>query len=130
MPKKSKDLQHVGVLGMHWGIRRNKVDTTAPEHKRAKVLKKKKLKDLSNEEIKALVTRLQLEKQFKELTAKQTGPGEKFVKGVLSSIAKQLLSTFLNKYASQGFDNFVNAARERTGNSSARETVVNLLEGG
>lgn len=78
-------LQHFGVKGMHWGVRRSRGGYTgkasaakarlartkqdpSSDHTEVKTLRKKSLPALSNSELEKLNKRLQLEKTYKELT--------------------------------------------------------------
>lgn len=95
----SKNFEHHGVLGMHWGIRRyqpypkgqkvkggkeigeaakvkqrpskpaKKTSTSKPEPKEEP---KKTIKDMTDDEIRSAVARLKLEKDFRELLASNT----------------------------------------------------------
>ena len=56
------DLYHSGVIGMHWGKR-----TSSSDHSSANKLKKKKIHEMSNNELKELTNRLTLEKNYKSL---------------------------------------------------------------
>ena len=68
-------LQHVGIMGMRWGRRKGR-DTSSSDHKTAVHLKGKKLKDMSNEELRTLATRIRLEREHKN----DINPG-KFTRG-------------------------------------------------
>lgn len=57
--------------------------------------KKKKLSEMSNEELKTLTTRLQLEKQYKDLTKTDLSFGQKFVSDVLVGAGKQLATKYV-----------------------------------
>lgn len=96
-----KTLKHHGVLGMHWGIRR-KSRPVSSEHVKASVLKRKSVSELSNEDIKFLTNRLQLEKQYKDLKKSNMSAGEKFVSETISNVGKQLLQTYLEKAITTG----------------------------
>jgi hypothetical protein len=96
------DLKHVGILGMKWGRRSGASTTSSSDHKSANVLKKKKLKDMSNDELKKLTARLSLEKQFKDLSKKDPSSAKKFVTEVLQGSAKQLASKYLAKSIEDG----------------------------
>lgn len=134
------ELYHHGVLGMKWGIRRyqNKDGslTTAGKKRAAKMKeeytqltgkklrrspdkakelsepKKKSVSELSDDELRSKVNRLQLEKtyldldrQVSSLTPKHISAGEKFVKHVsdkvivpaMTDAGKNLLTQYLNK---------------------------------
>lgn len=74
-------LEHFGVKGMKWGFRKNadgKVEktgrTAAPKSadaQRADEIRKKKVSEMSNEELQALNTRLSLEQNYASLAFKQ-----------------------------------------------------------
>jgi hypothetical protein len=91
------ELKHVGVLGMKWGRRKSRSESSAPssDHTTARSLQKKKLSEMSNEDLKKLTARLQLEKQYKDLTKADISGGKKFVADVLQSSAKTIASKFI-----------------------------------
>lgn len=91
------DLQHFGILGMHWGVR--KASTSHPDHVTAVGLKKKKLHELSNAELKTLTSRLQLEKQFKDLSKQDVSAGKKFVTDLLMGALKNEVSSGLTTFS-------------------------------
>lgn len=108
-------LQHFGVLGMHWGHRKSRRITTprvhpgtgnlmSEDHAKIARIKRKKLQELSNAEIKALSERLTLEKQYRELTKKQMSPGMKFVNELVSTAAKEAATKFVKDYTAKGID--------------------------
>ena len=120
-------LYHYGVPGMKWGIRRTPAQlgrTTSSTKKKStskslstfkrkkKPAKpvvqkpvKKKLKDMSDDEIREKVQRLKLEKEFKslerEVRASETSKGKKFVMDVLEMAGKDV-ATQTTKYLMSG----------------------------
>lgn len=99
------DLKHFGIVGMHWGRRKSTksgTDSSSSDHKTATILKKKKLSEMSNEELKKLTTRLQLEKQFKDLSKSEQSAGQRFVSDVLLGAGKQLASKYVANSAENG----------------------------
>jgi hypothetical protein len=102
-------LQHVGVLGMKWGVHRR---NPSQDSTQATTLKKKHVSEMSNEELKTLTTRLQLEKQYKDLTKTEMSPGRKFANEMLSKIGKQLLSSYIDKNLGKNFESVMNHAQE------------------
>lgn len=98
MPNTEVDafLEHYGVLGMHWGVRRGrgaaaKAPASSDAAKANTLLKKAKTEGthtLSNEDLKHLTTRLNLEQQYSRLmtTEKSTvDKGHAFVKEVIGA---------------------------------------------
>ena len=99
-----ESLYHFGVLGMKWGkrgskkigsrvynhIKQNvKKENPSEDHKTKTNLKKKRLHEMSNAELKILNERLQLERQFKDLSSKDISAGRKFAQDILRDVAKE-----------------------------------------
>jgi hypothetical protein len=113
-------LEHYGVKGMKWGVRRSQsaVTTTqkiavgprgktkikakgghaheaTPDAIKAATLKQKHRKSgaaaLSNQELRDLATRMQLEQQVKSLDAQSKSSGKKLAKGLLKEEGNQAL---------------------------------------
>ena len=114
---------------MKWGRRKRKTSLSKgksklvktsnnhPDHDRKVALKKKKLRQMSNEEIKALNKRLQLEKTYRELTQAEVSKGRKFVSEILSNAAKQTASTYVSKYMTKGVESAFNKAKDKKASS-------------
>jgi len=83
-------LEHVGILGMKWGVRRARGSDGrvkggskgSADHLEAKVLKKKGYKNLSNKELQDLTKRMQLEQSFRTLKSSDQQKGLDFVKTI------------------------------------------------
>lgn len=71
------ELYHYGVLGMKWG--RRKASYVTRDSKRVKNIRKKHIDEMTNKELKEANNRLQLEKQYKDLTYKKN-IGQKAIK--------------------------------------------------
>jgi len=104
------ELQHYGIKGMKWGVRRNtnRSGNTSKTGKGKKSLykkeadrkKKRRLRAasknrrlLSDDDIKRRMERLKLEKEFKNLTEEEISPGRKFTKDVLQQAGKKVAAT-------------------------------------
>jgi hypothetical protein len=130
-------LKHYGILGMRWGRRKgttkisklSKASNTrnvSEDHTKKVTLKKKKLYDMSNAELRALNERLQLERSYKDLMKADISPAKKFVRDLLTDIVKDSIKSVVkdsitgdmakNKY-SNGFlkaKELVNLARSKS----------------
>lgn len=100
--RKEKEMKHVGVLGMHWGRRKGRSESASEDHRKVANLKKKKLSDMSNEELRAFTTRLQLERQYKDLNQSSFSKGQKILAEVLGNAAKESAKKFTSQYMDQG----------------------------
>lgn len=127
------EIVHSGILGMKWGQRRargpdgrvgstTKVSSSkktksksdvSEDHREARKLKKKGVKALSTNELKNLNNRLQLEKQYKDLTPNKYKQGMNLVKGVtaagttlaaLYGLSKTPLGQQVTKWVSTAID--------------------------
>lgn len=96
------ELRHTGVKGMKWGIRRyqNPDGTLTEEGKRRKRHKEERSRQKSDyrnrggltaTELQDNIKRLQLEKQFRELTESEVSPGRKYAEDVLKEVGKRAL---------------------------------------
>lgn len=105
------ELTHHGIKGQKWGVRRyqNSDGSLTPagkkrygdisyderNHKikdeRKRTIKNRRI--LTEAELRSKITKLQLEKQLKDLTEADIAPGRKFVKDVLSGSVRKVAGT-------------------------------------
>jgi hypothetical protein len=111
-------LEHFGVKGMHWGVHRGGGGSSSPvseDHataqKHVATVKAHGTKALSNDELKQLVDRLNLEQQHGRLNPEPVSAGKKIVSGLLGAgsgvagnVAKQQATSLANKYAAKGIE--------------------------
>lgn len=106
MTSHETELQHWGVLGMKWGVRRNKEqlararsdkEETQEQHEanKAKAIKSGKASDvlrykgeLTNEELRRAVDRIDLERRLSDLNAKETKTGFDTVMSMMDKVEK------------------------------------------
>lgn len=130
-------IKHYGVKGMKWGVRKKyvphprksggktnaqriyenfkkKKDGGPSKSKTASnpTTPKKSVKDMSDDELRSAINRMQMERTYAQLTAKEVSKGKKFVKDVLYNSAK----TTATKITTEAMQKLVKKA---LGNSSS-----------
>ena len=60
-----KNIKHSGIKGMKWGVRKSREPTGSNDNKSFSTLKKKKIKDMSNDEIKEVAKRMRLINEYR-----------------------------------------------------------------
>ena len=99
----SKLLKHYGVLGMHWGVRtggksgKGGRSSASSDSKAARALRGRSLSSLSNEELKTLTTRMQLERQYKDLKSKDVSSGQKWITDLVASSGKEVAKGYVTQ---------------------------------
>lgn len=129
------NLYHHGIPGMHWGIRRQNPSggsggggtapakkTKAPnseDHNKKTALKGKKISEMTNAELRTFNERLQLERQYKDLTSKDVSKGAQVAKAILTEVGKELAKAVIKKYAGQGLDLLIEQGKKMAGKAAA-----------
>lgn len=127
---KEDSLTHYGVLGMRWGIRKDRRTGARGRIFRAKTqvaektnqessgssgststnstaLRQKSIYEMSDSELQALTKRLQLEKQYRDLTGQEVSRGQKFVKEVFGASAKNSATNVVTKVMTEQLEKIV-----------------------
>ena len=87
-------LEHIGVKGMRWGKRkRAKAEAKAAEAAKPKV------HEMSDDELKAKINRIKLEKEYAKLTAPEISVGRKIVGELLMEHGKKQARNYLDNHA-------------------------------
>ena len=118
----NNELYHYGVLGMKWGVRRNRSRSGGSRKKRpmsddardASMIKKKKVSQMSNAELRKLNERTRLEQEYSRLNPKSVSRGWKYI-ATAAGVMGTALSVYnsgnqlvqLGKRASNGLVNVV-----------------------
>lgn len=101
IPETEDDIEHYGVKGMKWGIRKKRKSSARPhrenasdDYRRSAELSRKPMHELSNKELQDLNYRYNLERQYAQYTKKPLTRGQKFARkagtiaiGTLSAVA-------------------------------------------
>lgn len=108
------DLKHIGVLGMKWGVRKR--GPASSDHVRSREIRKKHLSEMSNEEIRTVVNRLQLERAYKDVDYDTMSRGQKMVKQLMTKIGGFLINSYVRQKAGpdfSGYEAFAQAVRNK-----------------
>lgn len=84
------ELQHHGILGMRWGVRRDR----GPDGR----VVRSTVSEMSTRDLQELVNRMNLEKQYIQLTTKEISKGRKIVNELLLSIGKEAAKEIAKSY--------------------------------
>lgn len=103
------ELYHFGIKGMRWGVRRyqnpdgsltnagkkrlkkgqtSNEETDSSNKTSTKYSSTKTVKDMSDDELRQAINRIQLEQQYKNLSPKNVSKGKKFVDTVTNDVLK------------------------------------------
>lgn len=116
----NNELRHHGIKGQRWGIRRfqnrdgsltsagkkrRADDSDTDENKQKQEPRNKTMKQMTNEELREKITRLEIEKEYINLMNQVHPPkshaGKKFVLDVLKKSGENLLPQVLNHYGAK-----------------------------
>lgn len=99
-------LQHHGIKGMRWGRRRyqNHDGSLTPAGKQRYNDGPDDVEQLSDQELRNRINRINMERQYRDLTKRQKSVGEKFVTDVLVGAGKQVATQYAAKYLTKGIE--------------------------
>ena len=86
----SNELKHHGVKGMRWGVRRSPKQLG---HDTKKTKTRKRLSELTDDELSTKVKRMEMEKKYKDLDKSlHSSRGKNFIVDVLEASGKNILT--------------------------------------
>lgn len=124
-------LMHYGVKGMKWGVRKAKptpgnrrgrtnaqriYESATRKKETSKISSKpakRRVSDMSDEELRSAINRMQMERTYAQLTAKEVSKGRKFVNEVLYNSAKNTAT----KVTTEAMQNAVKRLLRNSNNS-------------
>jgi hypothetical protein len=108
-------LNHIGILGMRWGVRRGSSSTSdggsgihkllslgSADHEKVIGIKKKKISEMSNDELKVVANRIILEKQYRDLNPEKVNKGKKYVSELLVNTGKMMIGNVVADVGKRG----------------------------
>lgn len=96
-----KELEHSGTKGMRWGVRKSKASSGSHGGK-PQAPTKHDVKKMSDEELKARISRIKMEKEFIKLSTPDMSPGRKAVLNIIQTAGKTAAQEYANKAAKDG----------------------------
>lgn len=123
----NNNLQHHGIKGQKWGIRRfqnkdgsltlagrkRQKQNDGPIHEDySKSHSVKSVKSMSDKELRDRLNRLNMERQYIQLTAQEKSVGKKIVSEVLLNVGKELAKEYLKNYAKKGIEAAINKSKK------------------
>ena len=96
-------LAHHGVLGMKWGVRKDRGNRKAASGS------EKSYEPLSEQELRTRINRILLERQYNQLTAPQKSNASKFITDVLAKSTKKAATDILTQTMTKEGQKFVDA---------------------
>lgn len=112
MEYKNYYLAHHGVKGMKWGVRKKRTEPVHEDY--AKAHSKKSVQSMSDSELRARNNRLQMERQYADLTKKRSSAAKKFVAGILVASATTVATAYATKYMKKGAEFLESPAGRQT----------------
>lgn len=97
--KEALELHHYGILGMKWGRRkgkskdtlRRKVASASEEAKKTSKIRKKKIYEMTNDELSYVTRRMSLEQNYKTLKKAKKSTGRRMMEKTLEEQGKKVL---------------------------------------
>jgi len=115
-------LEHHGIKGMKWGVRRERgSDGTVSGN-----LSKVNPRTLSDSDLRAAVNRMQLERQFSQLATERVSKGDGFAKNLLKDIGKQQVRRVASKAADLAIEAAIKQAGVKTESKAVQEVAKRL----
>lgn len=135
-----KVLKHHGVKGQKWGVRKPRSAGPGPASKAAptkktagtKAPKKapKSVKKMSDQELKKIITRIENEKRYTQLTSPKVNAAHKFIKDTMVNVGKQEATKLANKAGAVIVAQAMGSIAKQVAKSpNANQALIKILTG-
>ncbi len=135
----NNSLVHYGILGMKWGVRRTPAQLARARGERSSSSSsnsksqtssstKKRTRDMSDDELKTRINRLELEKKYKDLSRETVSRGRSFATRVVERIGENTLVNLGTQAANHVLGNLINKMAGVSSSDSAKR-IVNPQKG-
>lgn len=95
-------IEHHGVKGQKWGVRRKDTSTNSSSGPRKlSSITSENTKHLTNDELRKIIERMNLDRQFSELTSAKTHAGRKYTKTLLENSGKTAVGVLVSAVATK-----------------------------
>jgi hypothetical protein len=121
------ELEHSGVKGMRWGVRKSS-SSGGSGGKKSAATRKHQVKSMTDEELKSRIARIKMEKEFLKLTAPELSPGRKAVMNILQTAGKTAAQEYANKAAKDGAGLLYDYLGSAVKSKSAKKAIQLAIE--
>jgi hypothetical protein len=114
-----KDLKHYGVLGMKWGVRKDRSSGGRGFLGRSSTTKPKPRR-LTNEQLRKKIERLRLEKELDTLSPKQSARGRTKILKMLANAGEKVATRMIEQGMEKGANYVISLLLKRLEKASER----------
>lgn len=115
------ELEHAGVKGMRWGRRKKKSSSESDDADSGPP--KPNVKTMSDDDLKAAINRIKLEREFTKLTAPEVNRGRKIVGELLLEVGKQQAKSYLNRQVEELLKDGLKSAAKKTAKAGGKLAI-------